>query len=83
MPGVKLNKNPDFRIDAVYWELECPKPPYNYKRIVQRIRRGCNQADQLILYFEKPVNVLTVQKAVDDKFKIKKKVKGSNSYSRG
>lgn len=72
MPGVKSNKNPDFRIDGVYRELECPSHPYNYNRIVQRIRKGYNQADKLILYFEKAVNGFTVQKAIQDRFRIRR-----------
>lgn len=72
MPGVKNNKNPDFKIDGIYWELECPTYPYNYNKIVQRIRKGYNQADQVILYFAKVVNGFTIQKAVQDRFKIRK-----------
>lgn len=75
MPGVKTNKNPDFRIDDFYWELENPSYPYSYKKIDQRIRKGYQQADSMILYFQKPVNGFTVQKAIRDRFGIKKDFK--------
>ena len=75
MPGVKLNKNPDFKIDGDYWELECPTYPYKYEKIVQRIRKGYHQANNLILYFHKPVNGFTVQKAIKDRFEINKEFK--------
>lgn len=75
LPGVRHNKNPDYRLDGVYWELECPTYPYSYKKIDQRIRKGYQQADKLILFFEKPVNGFTVQKALSDRFGINKDFK--------
>jgi len=70
MPGTKSNKNPDYRIDEKFWELEQPTYPYNYKKIDQRIRKGYQQANHLILYFEKPANGFTVQKAIEDRMQI-------------
>ena len=75
MPGAKENKNPDFCIDGIYWELETPVYPYHYKKIDQRIRKGYRQANNVILYFEKKVNGFTVQKAVKDRFVINRDLK--------
>lgn len=70
MPGAKSNKNPDYRIDGKFWELEQPTFPYNYKKIDQRIRKGYQQANHLILNFENPVNGFSVQKAIKDRMQI-------------
>lgn len=74
MPGVKINKNPDFRIDGNFWELEQPTFPYNYKKIDQRIRKGYQQANRLILHFESLVNGFTVQKAIKDRMEINREL---------
>jgi hypothetical protein len=74
MPGVKHNKNPDYKIDGSYWELEQPTSPYNYRKIDQRIRKGYQQANKIILSFKKHVNGFTVQKAVDDRMYINKEL---------
>lgn len=74
MPGVKDNKNPDYKIGSEYWELEQPTFPYSYKKIDQRIRKGYQQADNLILYFEKQVNGFTVQKAINDRMQINRRL---------
>jgi hypothetical protein len=69
LTGVKQNKNPDYKIDNIYWELESPSFPYNYNKISQRIRKGAQQANNIILYFE------TVQKAINDRFLLNKDLK--------
>ncbi len=74
MPGTKSNKNPDYRIDGKFWELMQPTYPYNYKKIDQRIRKGYQQANHLILYFENPVNGFTVQKAINDRMQINREL---------
>jgi hypothetical protein len=75
LTGVKQNKNPDYKIDNIYWELESPSFPYNYNKISQRIRKGAQQANNIILYFEKSVNGFTVQKAINDRFLLNKDLK--------
>jgi hypothetical protein len=49
--------------------------PYKYEKIVQRIRRGYHQANNVILFFESKVNGFTVQKAINDRFELNKDFK--------
>ena len=69
LPGVKMNKNPDLRIDGEYWEVESPEWPYKKTNISNRIRRGQEQADALILFFAKEVNIKSVESILTAKFK--------------
>jgi hypothetical protein len=70
LPGVKMNKNPDLRINEEYWEVESPDWPYKDININNRIRRGQEQADALIIYFQKPVNIRMVERIIKGRFKI-------------
>ncbi len=69
LPGVRMNKNPDLRINGEYWEVESPEWPYKRVKINTRIRKGQEQADALIIYFEKEVNVASVERIIKDRFK--------------
>jgi hypothetical protein len=69
LPGAKMNKNPDLRINGEYWEVESPKWPYHRTKINTRIRHGQEQADFLIICFEKEVNVASVESIIKDRFK--------------
>ena len=73
LPNVKQNKNPDFRLDGEYWELECPKFPYRYINIDTRLHKRTAQADNVILYFKKHVNSTTVKNIVKERMKRFKK----------
>jgi hypothetical protein len=41
--GVRMNKNPDLRIDGEYWEVEAPEWPYKRTNIDNRIIKGQEQ----------------------------------------
>jgi hypothetical protein len=65
LPGVRLNKNPDIRIDGEYWEVEAPGWPYKRININNRIRKGQEQADSLIIHFAKEVNIKSVETIIE------------------
>ncbi|MBO9205372.1 MULTISPECIES: CdiA C-terminal domain-containing protein [Niastella] len=69
LPGVRMNKNPDLRIDGEYWEVEAPQWPYKRLSIDRRIRKGQDQANALIIFFSKKVNIKTVEGVINDRFK--------------
>jgi len=69
LPGARMNKNPDLRIDGEYWEVEAPQWPYKKINISTRIRKGQEQADSLIIYFSKCVNVQSVERIIKTRFK--------------
>lgn len=69
LPGARMNKNPDLRINGEYWEVESPEWPYKRTKINTRIRKGQEQADALIIYFAKEVNIKTVERVISDRFK--------------
>jgi hypothetical protein len=69
LPGVRLNKNPDLRIDGEYWEVEAPQWPYKRLSIDRRIRKGQEQADSLIIHFAKEINIKSVEKIIQARFK--------------
>jgi hypothetical protein len=69
LPGVRMNKNPDLRIDEEYWEVESPGWPYKDVNINNRIRKGQEQANSLIIFFTKPVNVKMVERIIKGRFK--------------
>lgn len=48
LPGVRANKNPDLRIDGLYWEVEEPKYSYKNNSIDQRIRKDKDKNKQKI-----------------------------------
>src|SRR4051812_37450103 len=75
LPGVRMNKNPDLRINGEYWEVESPQWPYKRLSIDRRIRKGQEQADALIIFFSKEVNIKTVEGAINDRFKEHRKFK--------
>jgi len=75
LPGVRMNKNPDLRINGGYWEVESPQWPYKRLSIDRRIRKGQEQADALIIYFIKEVNIKTVEGVIKDRFKEHQKFK--------
>jgi hypothetical protein len=75
LPGVRLNKNPDLRINGVYWEVESPKWPYKRLNIDTRIRKGQEQADSLIIFFSKDVNIQSVEVIIQARFKEHRKFK--------
>jgi hypothetical protein len=75
LPNVRLNKNPDLRINGEYWEVESPDWPYNKKKINNRIRKGQEQADSLIVFFSKEVNIKSVEVIVQSRFKEHRKFK--------
>lgn len=70
LPGVRQNKNPDLRIDGEYWEVESPDWPYTKKKIENRIRKGQEQADSLIVFFSKPINVSSIERIIEARFKL-------------
>lgn len=69
LPGVRMNKNPDLRIDGLYWEVEEPKHPYGNNNINQRIRKGQEQADNLILHFRKNVSIALVESLLKERLR--------------
>lgn len=75
LPGVRMNKNPDLRIDGEYWEVEAPQWPYTRTKIDNRIRQGQEQADALIIHFAKAVNINSVERAIRGRFQIHQKFK--------
>jgi hypothetical protein len=75
LPGVRMNKNPDYRINEEYWEVESPDWPYNRKKINNRIRKGQEQADALIIFFSKEVNIKSVEVIIQARFKEHQKFK--------
>jgi hypothetical protein len=75
LPGVRMNKNPDLRIDGKYWEVEAPQWPYHKTKIDTRIRKGQEQADSLIIYFAKEVNLKSVETLIQARFKEHRKFK--------
>jgi hypothetical protein len=75
LPGVRMNKNPDLRINGEYWEVESPQWPYKFLNIETRIRKGQEQADCLIIHFAKEVNIKSVEKIIQARFKEHRKFK--------
>jgi hypothetical protein len=75
LPGVRMNKNPDLRIDGEYWEVEEPAWPYSRTNIDNRIKKGQEQADAMIIHFAKEVNVRSVERAIQGRFNIHQKFK--------
>ncbi len=75
LPGVRQNKNPDLRINGIYWEVEEPKWPYKRININNRIRKGQEQADSLIIHFAKEVNVKSIETIIEARFKEHSKFK--------
>lgn len=75
LPGVRMNKNPDLRIDGEYWEVESPQWPYHRTKIHTRIRHGQEQADYLIIHFAKEVNIKSVETIIHARFKEHRKFK--------
>ena len=75
LQNVKHNKNPDFRINGEYWELESPSYPYKYNNIDARIRKGSLQADRLLLHFNKAVPYTLIEKVVSDRMRVNKDLK--------
>lgn len=69
LPGAKMNKNPDLRINGEYWEVESPEWPYKNTNINRRIRNGKEQADALIIHFAKDVNLKSVEALIKGRFK--------------
>jgi hypothetical protein len=69
LPGARTNKNPDLRINGEYWEVESPKWPYKDININNRIRKGQEQADALIIFFLKPVNIKMVERIIKGRLK--------------
>jgi hypothetical protein len=67
LPGVRMNKNPDLRINGEYWEVEAPEWPYRKNSIINRIRRGREQADAVIIFFAKEINIKSVEKIIFEK----------------
>jgi len=70
LPGARMNKNPDLRINGEYWEVEAPEWPYKDTNINKRIRNGQEQVDALILFFSKQVNIKSVERILKGRFKI-------------
>jgi hypothetical protein len=75
LPGARLNKNPDLRINGEYWEVESPRWPYKFLNIDTRIRKGQEQADSLIIFFSKEVNIKSVEVIIQARFKEHRKFK--------
>lgn len=75
LPGVRMNKNPDLRINGEYWEVESPKWPYKKLSIDNRVRKGQEQADALIIFFFKEVSIKTVERIIFARFKEHQKFK--------
>jgi hypothetical protein len=69
LPGARMNKNPDLRINGEYWEVESPQWPYKYQNVDTRIRHGQEQADALIIFFSKKVNIKSVEGIIQARFK--------------
>jgi hypothetical protein len=69
LPGVRMNNNPDLRINGEYWEVEAPEWPYNKTNINNRIRKGQDQAEAVIIYFAKEVNIKSVERIIIKRFK--------------
>jgi hypothetical protein len=70
-----MNKNPDLRINGEYWEVEAPEWPYHRTKIHTRIRKGQEQADSLIIFFAKEVNIKSVEVIIQARFKEHRKFK--------
>jgi len=75
LPGARMNKNPDLRINGEYWEVEAPEWPYHRTKIHTRIRKGQEQADALIILFSKDVNIKSVEVIIQARFKEHQKFK--------
>jgi hypothetical protein len=75
LPGARTNKNPDLRINGEYWEVESPEWPYKKANINRRIRKGQEQADALIIFFSKDVNIKSVEVIIQGRFKEHQKFK--------
>ena len=75
LPGARMNKNPDLRINGEYWEVESPKWPYKFQNVDTRLRKGQEQADALIIYFSKDVNIKSVEVIIQARFKEHQKFK--------
>jgi hypothetical protein len=75
LPGVRMNKNPDLRVDGEYWEVEAPEWPYHRTKIHTRVRKGQEQADALIIFFAKEVNIKSVEVIIQARFKEHQKFK--------
>jgi hypothetical protein len=69
LPGARMNKNPDLRINGEYWEVESPQWPYKRTNINTRVRKGQEQADALIIYFAKEVNINSVERIIKGRLK--------------
>ena len=69
LPGARMNKNPDLRINGEYWEVESPEWPYKKTKISTRIRKGQEQADALIIFFSKEVNIKGIERIIKSRFK--------------
>src|ERR1044072_6626982 len=52
LPGAKMNTNPAVRINGEFCEVESPTWAYKKEKINNRIRKGQEQADALIIFFE-------------------------------
>jgi hypothetical protein len=70
-----MNKNPDYRINGEYWEVESPEWPYKRQCVDRRIRKGQEQADALIIFFSKEVNIKSVEVIIQSRFKEHRKFK--------
>lgn len=75
LPGARMNKNPDLRINGEYWEVESPEWPYKRVKIHTRVRKGQEQADALIISFAKEVNIKSVEVIIHARFKEHQKFK--------
>lgn len=53
----------------MYWEVEELKYPYKNNSIDQRIRKGQEQAENLILHFSKSVHINSVKVLIKERFK--------------
>lgn len=83
LPGAKMNKNPDLRINGEFWEVESPTWPYHRTKIQTRIRNGQEQADALIIYFAKEVNIKSVEVIIRARFKDHRYFKKAQIWVRG
>lgn len=81
LPGARMNKNPDLRINGEYWEVEAPEWPYKKNTISNRIRRGQEQADALIIFFAKEINIKSVEKIIFERFRDHKRFKKAEVWS--
>jgi hypothetical protein len=75
LPGARMNKNPDLRINGEYWEVEAPDWPYHRTKIHTRVRKGQEQADSVIIFFAKEVNIKSVEVIIQARFKEHQKFK--------